>query len=95
MNDKEGDEQKLSPAAEEAMAKLVEIFIRAFPRKRDSVAPLKGRTISMSYSSRLLMTNSAMIHKANTNNGSGDFMTWGSFLDCRMNGNRWSPSGRL
>jgi hypothetical protein len=26
MNDKEGDEQKLSPAAEEAMAKLVEIF---------------------------------------------------------------------
>ena len=26
MNDKEGDEQKLPPAAEEAMAKLVELF---------------------------------------------------------------------
>ena len=52
MNDNEGDEQELPPAAEEAMAKLVEMFFDpAFPRKRDSVAPFKGRTFSMFYRS--------------------------------------------
>ena len=66
----------MSPAADEAMAELVELFSDpAFPQKRDSVALLKGQTISMSCSSRSLMTNSATIQTANTSNGSGDFMT--------------------
>ena len=71
MSDKEEPELKISPAADEAMAKLVELFsTQAFPQKYNSVAPLKGRTNSIFYSSRSLMTNSAMIQMATTSNGS-------------------------
>jgi hypothetical protein len=77
MSHKEERELKVSPAPDEAMAKLVEYFlIPVFSPRHVFAAPPKDRTNSMFSSSQSSTSSSATIHIANTNNGSGVFMSW-------------------
>jgi len=70
MSHKEDPELKLSPAADEAMAKLVELFlIRALHPRRISAAASTGQRNLKSCSSQSSMSGSATIQIVNINVG--------------------------